>query len=213
VGRKPTPKERKNPKEKVWIDMKWTSRGDRGSQKKANRSLPRTKCDLVVAISTRHALNGGPIWKRCLFPRAGRLCRPAHKRPARPGCCCFLPRADRASKRALARACLLGPWRLGSCYKVLEKSKKKRARHCSNRRFLFVARILGPPSRRSLSSVAAVAWDRGLRLPADFSGSNSPSTQACHVDFFGSNPSSLSLSLSISLSLHVFLLHLLTVSL
>ncbi len=129
----PTQKKEKseNKKRGVRIDMKWTTSGDRWSQKRANRSLPRTKCDLVVSISTRHALNGGPIWKPCLFPRVGRLCR-----PARPGRCCFLPGADRASKRARALACLLGPWRLDSCYKVLEKSKKKRARHWRQPAFL-----------------------------------------------------------------------------
>jgi hypothetical protein len=110
--------------------MKWTSRSDKKIPKRANRSLPRTECDLVVAISTRHALNGGPIWIPCLFPRAGRLCR-----PARLGPLLFTSRGG-PRKRALARACLLGPWRLGSCYKVLEKSKKKRARHLRQRAFL-----------------------------------------------------------------------------
>ncbi len=47
---------------------------------------------------------------------------------ARPSRCCFLPGADRAR--------LLRPWRLGSCYKVLEKSKKKRARHWRQQAFL-----------------------------------------------------------------------------
>lgn len=161
--------------------------------------MPRTKCDLVVAMSTRHALNGRPIWKPCLFPRAGRLCRPAHKRPARPGCCCFLPRADRASKRALARACLLGPWRLGSCYKVLEKSKKEaraalrqQAFSCSWHVFLVPRRVALCHQRLRWRGIADCAC-RLTSLEA------TPSTQdcACHVDFFGSNPSSLSLSLSL----------------
>jgi len=101
LGRKATPKRKKKPKRKkrgVRINMKWTSSGDRCSQKRANRSLPRTKCDLVVAISTRRALNGGPVWKPCLFPRAGRLCRPAQP----------LLFPSRGGPRARARACF-GP--------------------------------------------------------------------------------------------------------
>ncbi len=39
-------------------------------------------------------------------------------------------------RTARARARLLRPWRLGSCYKVLEKSKKKRARHWRQQAFL-----------------------------------------------------------------------------
>ncbi len=152
--------------------MKWTSRGDKRIPKRANTSLPRTECDLVVAMSTRHALNGGPIWKPCLFPRAGRLCRPAP-----PAVVYFQGRTAQARSRARLLACLLGPWRLGSCYKVLEKSKKKRARLLRQRAFLVrgTSSWSRVASRRSLSSAAAaaVAWDRGLRLPADFSGSNS----------------------------------------
>jgi len=200
VGRKPTPKERKNPKEKVRIDMKWTSRGDRGSQKKQ--------------IGACHVQNATWSWPcprgmlsmvglfgnlACFHGPGACVARLTSARPGPAAVVSFQGRTAQASARERALACLLGPWRLGSCYKVLEKSKKEaraalrqQAFSCSWHVFLVPRRVALCHQRLRWRGIADCAC-RLTSLEA------TPSTQdcACHVDFFGSNPSSLSLSLSL----------------